>query len=189
MFVFRSGESLYGIGNAFVLGLFAPPAVVGYFASAEKISRAAFGLLNPIRETLYPRLSGLFVSSPARGARLARARQIIAVDIAPRKLEWAKTFGATDLVNANDGDPVEMWISRSEAGHVLAEAAGWAEEYGAGRPDRDAIAGYDARYEISWPLARTDAVVGDYHTLALRLARLCDGAILDLLGGEFVQRR
>ena len=59
MFVFRSGESLYGVGNVFVLGLFAPPAVVAYFASAEKISKAIFGLLNPIRESLYPRLSSL----------------------------------------------------------------------------------------------------------------------------------
>ncbi|MGB3304822.1 MAG: zinc-binding dehydrogenase [Thermomicrobiales bacterium] len=40
------------------------------------------------------------------GARLAGATKIIAVDLDPRKLEWAKEFGATDLVNPNDGDPV-----------------------------------------------------------------------------------
>ena len=40
------------------------------------------------------------------GARLAGATTIIAVDIDPRKLEWAKEFGATHTVNASTGDPV-----------------------------------------------------------------------------------
>ena len=72
MFLFRSAESLYGVGNAFLLGLFAGPVQVGYFASAEKISRAAFGLLNPVREALYPRLSSIAHHSPAGARRLAR---------------------------------------------------------------------------------------------------------------------
>jgi PST family polysaccharide transporter len=72
MFLFRSGESLYTMANAFLLGLFAPPAIVGYFAGAEKISRAFFGLLNPVRETLYPRVSNLVQRSPAEAGRLAR---------------------------------------------------------------------------------------------------------------------
>jgi PST family polysaccharide transporter len=59
MFVFRSAEGLYVVGNAFLLGLFAPPQVVGYFACGEKVSRAAFGLLNPIRDAMFPRLSHL----------------------------------------------------------------------------------------------------------------------------------
>src|SRR5215218_2946331 len=40
------------------------------------------------------------------GARLAGATTIIAVDIDPRKLEWAREFGATHTVNPRDGDPV-----------------------------------------------------------------------------------
>jgi S-(hydroxymethyl)mycothiol dehydrogenase len=40
------------------------------------------------------------------GARLAGATTIIAVDIDPRKLEWAKEFGATHTVNARETDPV-----------------------------------------------------------------------------------
>lgn len=40
------------------------------------------------------------------GAKLAGATTIIAVDIDPRKLEWAKGFGATHTVNPLDGDPV-----------------------------------------------------------------------------------
>jgi S-(hydroxymethyl)mycothiol dehydrogenase len=41
------------------------------------------------------------------GARLAGAATIIAVDVDPRKLEWAKDFGATHTVNTNETDPVE----------------------------------------------------------------------------------
>jgi polysaccharide transporter, PST family len=77
LFVFRSAESLYGVGNTFLLGLFAPAAVVGYFATAEKITKAMFGLLNPIRDSLYPRLTYLAVSSERAAAKLAR--QAIAV--------------------------------------------------------------------------------------------------------------
>lgn len=73
MFVFRSGESLYVVGNAFILGLFVSPIQVGYFATAEKISRAIFGLLNPVREALYPRLSSIAHRSPKEALQLARA--------------------------------------------------------------------------------------------------------------------
>ncbi|MCW2526294.1 MAG: S-(hydroxymethyl)mycothiol dehydrogenase [Pseudonocardiales bacterium] len=41
------------------------------------------------------------------GARLAGAAKIIAVDVDPRKLEWARGLGATHTVNARDSDPVE----------------------------------------------------------------------------------
>lgn len=44
--------------------------------------------------------------SVIQGAKLAHAKQIIAVDVNPVKLEWAKNFGATHLVNARDEDPV-----------------------------------------------------------------------------------
>jgi len=43
--------------------------------------------------------------SVIQGALLAGASRIIAVDIAPRKLEWARQFGATDAVDAREGDP------------------------------------------------------------------------------------
>jgi PST family polysaccharide transporter len=79
MFVFRSAESLYGIGNVFLIGLFAPAAVVGYFATAEKITKAMWGLLNPIRDALYPRLSYLVASSQEAAAKLARLAIVVMV--------------------------------------------------------------------------------------------------------------
>ncbi|HLK61135.1 MAG TPA: alcohol dehydrogenase catalytic domain-containing protein [Chthonomonadaceae bacterium] len=44
--------------------------------------------------------------SVIQGAKLAHAKQIIAVDINPVKLQWAKNYGATDVVDARDSDPV-----------------------------------------------------------------------------------
>ena len=41
------------------------------------------------------------------GASLAGARKVIAVDLDAKKLELARTFGATDGVDASAGDPVE----------------------------------------------------------------------------------
>jgi PST family polysaccharide transporter len=72
MFLFRGSVSLYTTGNAFVLGLFVSPQFVGYYAGAEKISRAFLGLLNPISQTLYPRLSHLAHHAQNRAAHLAR---------------------------------------------------------------------------------------------------------------------
>jgi len=45
--------------------------------------------------------------SVIQGARIAGATTIIAVDVDPQKLEWAKDFGATHTINAKEGDPVE----------------------------------------------------------------------------------
>ncbi|QGG94520.1 Zn-dependent alcohol dehydrogenase [Actinomarinicola tropica] len=41
-----------------------------------------------------------------QGARIAGATTIIAIDMFDSKLEMAKEFGATEVVNAGDGDPV-----------------------------------------------------------------------------------
>src|SRR5436305_7526917 len=41
------------------------------------------------------------------GASLAGARMVIAVDVDPRKLEWATRFGATHTVDAKASDPGE----------------------------------------------------------------------------------
>lgn len=41
-----------------------------------------------------------------QGCRLAGASRIIAIDVVPGKLEMARRFGATDTLDAKDGDPV-----------------------------------------------------------------------------------
>lgn len=45
--------------------------------------------------------------SVVMGAKIAQAGKIIAVDVAENKLNWAKEFGATDVVDARKTDPVE----------------------------------------------------------------------------------
>lgn len=72
MFLFRSSHSIYTLGNAFVLGLFASPTAVGYYAGAEKISTAAVGLLAPLTTVLYPRAAALVKTSLARAAQVTR---------------------------------------------------------------------------------------------------------------------
>jgi S-(hydroxymethyl)mycothiol dehydrogenase len=65
------------------------------------------------------------------GAALAGAREVIAVDIDARKLEWARRFGATHTVDASREDPVEA-VRRFTGGtgaDVVVEAVGSAETY------------------------------------------------------------
>lgn len=60
-----------------------------------------------------------------QGARIAGARQIIAVDMLESKLELAQSFGATHVVNASEGDPVGAVQKMSGGGvHYSFEAIG-----------------------------------------------------------------
>jgi S-(hydroxymethyl)mycothiol dehydrogenase len=60
------------------------------------------------------------------GARLAGANKIIAVDIDPSKLEWAKDFGATHTVNSREVDAVEAIraLTDGNGADVCIEAVG-----------------------------------------------------------------
>jgi S-(hydroxymethyl)mycothiol dehydrogenase len=59
-------------------------------------------------------------------SRLAGAGTIIAVDLDPRKLEWAKDFGATHTVDASKEDPVERIreLTGGNGADVCIEAVG-----------------------------------------------------------------
>ncbi|MCL2552538.1 MAG: S-(hydroxymethyl)mycothiol dehydrogenase [Actinomycetia bacterium] len=65
------------------------------------------------------------------GARLAGAARIIAVDVDPRKLEWAAGLGATHVVNARETDPVEAIreLTGGFGADVVVEAVGRPETY------------------------------------------------------------
>ncbi len=65
------------------------------------------------------------------GARLAGAKTIIAVDLDERKLEWARSFGATHTVNARTSDPVQMIkdITDGNGVDVAIDAVGVPETY------------------------------------------------------------
>ncbi len=65
------------------------------------------------------------------GARLAGAHTIIAVDIDDQKLEWAKEFGATHVVNSAEVDPVEKIRELTDGNgvDVAIEAVGLPKTY------------------------------------------------------------
>ena len=79
MFLLRSGAATYSTANVLILALFAPASIVGYFASAEKLAKAVTGLLMPIRDAFYPRLSHLATHSFAESQRLTRLSALIEV--------------------------------------------------------------------------------------------------------------
>src|SRR5207244_13449176 len=60
---------------------------------------------------------GAVCLSVVQCARIAGADRIVAVDLAPQKLDWARQFGATEAVDARSGDPVEA--ARAAAGGPL----------------------------------------------------------------------
>jgi S-(hydroxymethyl)mycothiol dehydrogenase len=65
------------------------------------------------------------------GAALAGARRVIAVDVNARKLEWARAFGATDVIDSSEENPVTK-IRELTGGHgadVTIEAVGRPEVF------------------------------------------------------------
>lgn len=63
--------------------------------------------------------------STINGAAIAGAARIIAIDTVPSKLELARKFGATDVINAKDDDPVAAVMSLTGGGvHYSFEAIG-----------------------------------------------------------------
>src|SRR5437763_8977694 len=65
------------------------------------------------------------------GAYLAGAHTIIAVDVDPRKLEWARQFGATHVVNSREADPVAeiQALTGGNGADVVIEAVGRPDTY------------------------------------------------------------
>ncbi|HZN13286.1 MAG TPA: S-(hydroxymethyl)mycothiol dehydrogenase [Acidimicrobiales bacterium] len=65
------------------------------------------------------------------GASYAGARRVIAVDVDPRKLEWATRFGATHVVDGRDADVVEaiQALTDGNGADVVIEAVGSPETY------------------------------------------------------------
>ncbi|MCM3805810.1 S-(hydroxymethyl)mycothiol dehydrogenase [Streptomyces sp. DR7-3] len=65
------------------------------------------------------------------GARLAGAAKIIAVDLDERKLEWARSLGATHTIDAGNADVVEAVreLTDGNGADVVIEAVGRPETY------------------------------------------------------------
>jgi len=55
--------NVYTTSNTFILGLFAPDVVVGYFAAADKLRLAFQGIISVISQTVYPHSNNLLRDS------------------------------------------------------------------------------------------------------------------------------
>jgi S-(hydroxymethyl)mycothiol dehydrogenase len=65
------------------------------------------------------------------GARLAGATTIIAVDVDPKKLQWAQEFGATHTINGRETDVVEgiKALTDGNGANVVVDAVGRPETF------------------------------------------------------------
>lgn len=63
IFVAMMGGSVYNSSNIFILGLVASPAVVGYFAAADKLIKAVQGIIQPVSQAVYPHIATLIARS------------------------------------------------------------------------------------------------------------------------------
>ena len=91
------------------------------------------------------------------GARLAGARKIIAVDVDDRKLNWAREFGATDVINSREADAVEgiQALTEGNGADVVIEAVGRPETYRQAFYGRD-LAGTVVLVGVPTPEMRLD---------------------------------
>jgi PST family polysaccharide transporter len=77
LFVSTASISLYQATNTVVLGLVAGSAAVGHYSAAEKVIQACQGLLVPISQSVYPRVSRLMQES--RTAAFALIRKVLRI--------------------------------------------------------------------------------------------------------------
>ena len=72
IFFSSAATSLYTVGNTFVLSQLIGIKSAGYYAAVEKIVRALFGLLIPVQQVLFPRISDLVQKNQGKAVRVAR---------------------------------------------------------------------------------------------------------------------
>lgn len=73
----RNATAFYTMGNAFILGLFVAPEIVGAYAGADRISRAMIGLLGPASDAVFPRISHMATQSRSAVRHWARVALVL----------------------------------------------------------------------------------------------------------------
>ena len=101
-------------------------------------------------------------SAAVAASALVGARRVIAVDVDPRKLEWATRFGATDTVDARSTDPVEAIRALTDGfgADVVIDAVGRPETFQQAFYARD-HAGVLVQVGVPTPAMRLDVPLVD----------------------------
>jgi len=98
MFLFRSSVSLYTTANALILGAVSTPLAVGFYSGAERLVKALVNLLNPLTQSLYPRLSRLLATDRKGAVSLARISLIVTTSAG--LVMCLLTFAAAPLITS-----------------------------------------------------------------------------------------
>ena len=170
------------LSPALGLGAFAEKTIVGEGACVkvdERADPAAVGLLGcgvmagwgaavntaPVQQgdTVAVLGCGGVGDAAIAGALYAGARQVIAVDLDDRKLEWARGFGATHTVNAGSGDVVQALkdLTGGFGPDVVIDAVGRPETYQQAFEARD-LAGTVVLVGVPNPDMRLDLPLIEY---------------------------
>ncbi|GAA3749022.1 oligosaccharide flippase family protein [Terriglobus aquaticus] len=72
LFLSTAAVTLYTNTNVFLVGMLGGVTEAGYFSAAEKIIRAAQGMLIPLTQVLFPHVNTLVKESPERAVRFVR---------------------------------------------------------------------------------------------------------------------
>jgi PST family polysaccharide transporter len=109
IFACRAWSGLYIQGNALILSILAPPAVVAFFGGAERIIRAAINMLQPLTQAFLPRVSYLHAADPPAAQRMIR-RSLVGVGLLGAVMGLTAFVGAPLLVKILLGSGYEAAI-------------------------------------------------------------------------------
>jgi S-(hydroxymethyl)mycothiol dehydrogenase len=128
-----AGKTLVAAGQCTKVDPAAPPEVAGLLGCGVMAGLGAALNTAPVTrgDSVAVIGCGGVGDAAVLGARLAGAVTVIAVDIDPRKLEWARQLGATHVIDSRATDPVAQIreLTGGNGADVVIEAIGRPETY------------------------------------------------------------
>ena len=102
VFISTSAISLYSTGIVIILGFISGPTSVGNFNAANTIRNALQGLLNPITQAIYPRISSTLVLNRVKGVILIK-KSLTCLSLIGGAFSLILLLGASILVKISIG--------------------------------------------------------------------------------------